>query len=203
MKKLVIILVVLLSYNVNSQSFGIKGGVNYSNLTNEETIKSLTNAVKSKDARVSYHLGVFAEIPINDNFSLQPELLYSSQGVELDGLVKDGSLHLDYLTIPIMAKLYIFKPLYFELGIQGSYLFNNEFVIGKTKLFKDTDIFEKMDYSANFGVGVKFGKLSANCRYNYGMNGILDLGDSKISKKMEEDAPKNSVLTVSIGYELF
>ncbi len=92
--------------NVNAQEvkFGAKAGVNFASITGDGT-----DDVKS---RISFHVGGVAEIMISENFSVQPELLYTSIGakdeysesfagetVEFKEVYK-----LDYISLPIMAK---------------------------------------------------------------------------------------------------
>lgn len=76
MKQLVFLLSAFLAAFINLQAqdldFGAKGGLNRS-----EVIGDFREGYKS---RLSFHLGVFAEMPLKGRFSFHPELLYSSQG---------------------------------------------------------------------------------------------------------------------------
>ncbi|MGB3850057.1 MAG: outer membrane beta-barrel protein [Tunicatimonas sp.] len=55
--------------------FGIKGGLNISNISSD---------VVNFDSRAAVHLGIFGNTPINsdENLFVQPELLLSLQGAE-------------------------------------------------------------------------------------------------------------------------
>ena len=75
MKKLCLAVIAVLSLTYSQAQevqFGAKAGVNFANLTGDD--------VDNSDMRTSFHLGVVAEIKINEKFSVQPELLYSSKG---------------------------------------------------------------------------------------------------------------------------
>ena len=82
MKKAILLAVLLILGIGTSQAqllkFGVKGGLNFANYTGGDVegydFKTIT----------SYHAGVVAEIKLFENFALQPELLYSTQGSELD-----------------------------------------------------------------------------------------------------------------------
>src|ERR671928_110647 len=52
--------------------FGIKGGINISNLNSNEGTQT--------SARTGFHVGVLANVPLGSGFSIQPEGVYSSQG---------------------------------------------------------------------------------------------------------------------------
>src|SRR5690349_11177041 len=55
--------------------FGIKGGVNLTNL--------YVNDVKDENMKVGFNAGVFAKVPMSRVVSLQPELLYSQKGSKI------------------------------------------------------------------------------------------------------------------------
>jgi hypothetical protein len=67
--------IVLLTMSASVQAqlvkFGFKGGLNYANYSGSDL---------QFDALTSYHAGLVAEIKLVDSFSIQPELLYSTQG---------------------------------------------------------------------------------------------------------------------------
>ncbi|MBS9766003.1 MAG: PorT family protein [Flavobacteriaceae bacterium] len=134
MKKIVFSMATFLvafSFYAQNVEFGVKGGLN---------VAFFTSDAKSEESkpRYVYHFGVTAEIPIMDKFSIQPELLYSVQG--LNGKVSDnfkvppipgvfpkgakGSYEvkatqsLAYINIPVMMKYYVAEGLSLELGPQ-------------------------------------------------------------------------------------
>lgn len=89
--------------------FGAKAGLNFATLTGDlEDVKG----------RTSFHFGGIAEIIINEEFAVQPELLYSAQGAKYD----DATFALDYLYVPIMGKYFINDEFSLEAGPQFGYL---------------------------------------------------------------------------------
>ena len=123
MKKLILVLIAILSINqfVNAQDeisdtsgkldikFGAKAGLNLATITDDlEGIKG----------RTSFHFGGVAEIMINKDFAVQPELLYSAQGAKND----ESTLALDYIYVPIMAKYFVSEEFSLEAGPQFGYL---------------------------------------------------------------------------------
>ena len=121
MKRTIATLILLVLGTSISQAqmlkFGVKGGLNFANYTGGEIsgvdFKTIT----------SYHAGVVMELKVFENFAIQPELLYSTQGSELDGLGDQIKNELGYISLPVLAKFYLTKDkLSLELGPQASVL---------------------------------------------------------------------------------
>ena len=161
--------------------FGAKAGVNFATLTGD------TEDVKS---RTAFHFGVVVEIPVSDKFSVQPELLYSAQGAKDD--LSDDVLKLDYLTIPIMAKLYVAEGFSLELGPQVGFLLSaKEEFDGESEDIKD--FVKGTDFGVNFGLGYQLETgLNFGARYNLGLSDLNDFESS--------DSIKNGVFQITIGY---
>lgn len=172
-------------------SFGIKGGVNFASVTGGEDFKS-------PDSRTSFHVGALVEIPVADILSIQVEGLYSAQGFKSDFRDTDGDKiegKLDYINVPVLAKIYIVKGLSLEVGPQFSFLLNDKI----DSPFSDDEI-ELADLglkTEKFEFGVAAGitfltdiGLFATGRYNYGVTEIFK--DSKL---------KNSVFQLGVGYK--
>ncbi len=184
MKKIILTLAVVFAIGiVNAQEtkFGVKGGLNVASITNSDGANSL----------IGFHAGFFAAIKITEKFAIQPELLYSMQGVK----DSDISLHLDYITIPIMAKYYVAKDFSLEVGPQIGFL-----IAAKAKSGGESasvkEFFKSTDFGVNFGVGYDFGEnLILGLRYNLGLSQVLkDLDPG-------QSASKNAVFSVSLGYK--
>jgi hypothetical protein len=179
MKKTIILVTVLLlaiSSNMQAQlvKFGIKAGLNYANFTGSDL---------QFDAITSYHAGLVAEIKLIDSFSIQPELLYSTQGATYKDAVTEFKNELGYLSIPVMAKIYLNKTVSLELGPQASFLLSerNQFDVNDANTF---------DFSVNGGLGFKITK-------SFFLQGRYNLGLTEVSKNAQT---KNSVVQVSAGF---
>ena len=187
MKKIILTVGAIFAFSLaNAQdkedmSFGIKGGMNISAVTNITGSSSLTG----------FHIGGFAEFKVSDKFTIQPELLYSTQGDKYDG----GKTNLDYINIPVMFKYYVADAFSLEAGPQIGLL-----ISGKEKLDSgtSTDVksaYKSTDFDLDFGAGYDFtDNISAAIRYNLGLaqlQKVLPSGQS---------ASHNSVFQVSLGY---
>lgn len=192
MKKLFLLSIIALfsfSYsNAQGVDFGVKAGVNLATVTGDDT-----NGVKS---RTSFHVGGVAEIMVSDVFSVQPELLYSSQGYSFsDGF--DIDIMLDYINIPVMAKYYIANNLSLEAGPQIGFL-----VSAKGKAQGETedvkDFVKGLDFGFNLGAAYKLENgLNFGLRYNLGLANINDAEDFEDSEGFKN---QNSVFQISVGF---
>ena len=184
MKKIMLtaLVAVIMMVSVNAQTFGAKAGLNVANLSGTET---------NNKALIGFNLGVFAEITLADSFSLQPELVYSTQGIKYDnsGANVSADLNLNYINLPIMFKYDVANRFYLEAGPQIGFLVMAEVMDQDVK-----DEFETTDFGVNFGLSYGFTeKIFAQARYNIGMTNIVkDNGDEKVS---------NAVMSFSLGYK--
>src|SRR5690554_6878275 len=105
---------------------GVKGGVNSTKITGDDI-----DDVKS---RTSFNVGLLAEIPITERFSLQPEVMYSGQGFDVKEIDQDNifdtnenvEYQLDYIQVPILLKAYLVKGLSVEVGPQFGFKIHEE-----------------------------------------------------------------------------
>ncbi|WP_296151692.1 porin family protein [uncultured Flavobacterium sp.] len=178
-----------------SPSFGVKGGVNFATITG--------NDFDSPDSRTSFHVGALAEFPVAEIFSVQVEALYSGQGfesdIEGDFFGGDGKVEyqLDYINVPVLAKLYVTKGFSFEVGPQFSFKVNEEIDFNANGNDGDIDLegseYEAKDFEFGIAAGLTFQTdmgLFATGRYNYGLTEIIENSDAK-----------NSVFQIGIGYK--
>lgn len=177
MKKTLLISFVLLAFSTNIHAqlvkFGIKAGLNYANLTGSEI---------QTDAITSYHAGLVAEVKLTEGFSVQPELLYSTQGASYKDAGEEFRNELGYLSIPILAKISLNKAISLDLGPQASFLMSErqEF---------DLEDSESFEFGLAAGLGLKITK-------SIFLQGRYVLGLTEASKDAQT---KNSVLQVSAG----
>lgn len=171
-----------------SPSFGVKGGVNFATISGSD--------IDSPESRTSFHVGVVAEFPLADIFSIQAEALYSGQGFDFDFNGPDGDkaeLQLDYINVPVLAKVYVTKGLSIEAGPQFSFLVNEELDFNPNSDDGDFDMDEAETFEFGVAAGLTFQTemgLFATGRYNVGLTEIYKDVDAK-----------NSVFQLGIGYK--
>ena len=187
MKKIILCVVAIFAFgyaNAQKAQFGIKAGVNFATLTGD---------VGDASSIVGFNVGGFAEIKVSEKFSVQPELLYSTQGATLESEGQKVDFNLSYLNIPVMAKYYVAPKFNLEIGPQIGFLTSAKGkAMGISADMKD--LFKSTDFGLNFGAGYDFtNKFSAGIRYNLGLSNIAeDSGD---------ESAQNSVVSLSLGYK--
>ena len=171
--------------------FGVKGGVNFATVTGDD--------YGNPDSRTSFHVGALVEFPLTEMFSLQAEALYSGQGfktdINADFIGGDGKVEyqLDYINVPILAKVYVFEGLSLEVGPQFSFKVNEEWDIDANADDGDFEVNDAESFEFGIAAGVSFETsmgLFATGRYNMGVTEIIKDTDAK-----------NSVFQIGIGYK--
>ncbi|WP_196892404.1 porin family protein [Aureivirga marina] len=215
MKKLLctIILIVGIVFTTNAQdpesheiSFGVKAGINFASLTNT----GVYNVQTKKD----WTAGVVVEFEISDRFSIQPEVLYSAQGGDVNFILPNpantavidqfyADVDLDYINVPILAKFYVVDGLTIDLGPQFAFLVNDKIKLTKvipthpqeTIHNRELNLPQKKSFGIDGAVGLGYKlpeRIFIQARYNFG---LIDVEDTEKSK--------NSVFQLTLGYEFW
>jgi len=186
MKKIVVVFILaLITTGVSAQGIdlGIKAGVNFANISDAK--QGAVNLDYS--GRTGVVVGVFAGAKFNDRFGIQADLLYSQQGAEFDG----GDFNLDYVNVPVVAKIFLVKGLNAQIGPQFGVVVNDEAQTVVGEVINDIAV-NDFDISGVAGIGydVPLG-LRLEARYNFGISDVPDAPGA---------SGKNSVVTLSVGY---
>ena len=181
--------------------FGAKGGVNFSTFRGDGN-----NAWNDPSGRTSFHLGMLAEIPMSERFSIQPEVLYSGQGYDIANRNNqdDIEFQLEYINVPVIAKVYVFDGFALEAGPQVGFLVKSEIdyqpaTVNSGDVNLNSDQFNTVDFSVALGASYKFrGGFFLNGRYNIGLSDIYD--DSFAGGAFAGSEAKHSVLQAGVGF---
>lgn len=199
MKRILFITVIVCCANLaNAQvSGGIKGGVN---LTNQKwEVSFMGESASEKFKGTGFHIGGYLQYALSDAVSLQPELLFNSLNVDLDG----EETTLNYISVPVMLG-YGFDNNRFLLqaGPQIGVLLSTD-----PSELKDEDAYKGVDFSFNMGAMVNFNKFNISVRYSIGLSNLTgDALDEELDEALGEDIDlkiKNNNLQFSLGYRLF
>jgi Outer membrane protein beta-barrel domain len=189
MKKLILLVAIaLFTFNVNAQGvdFGVKAGANFATIGGDDT--------DDLSSRTSFHFGVTAGISVSDNFSVQPELVYSAQGASFDSDGVSGDWKLDYLNLPIMAQFQVADGFSIEAGPQIGFLLSAK-AEAEGEEVDLKDFVKGLDLAAGIGVNYAMASgLNFGARYNLGLSNINDGEGSDDFKN------QNNVIQVSVGY---
>ena len=183
--------------NAQNISFGFKGGLNLASVYGDNSDKT--------EMRIGVHLGVMSEFKLTNKFSIQPELVYSQQGVNQDvffTLLQDTvapeitlKARYNYLNLPIIAKYYVTEGFSIELGPQVGFLVSAKQEGGGQELDVKDGV-KNIDFGVGIGFGYKFSSgLNFSARYTAGVSNINDVDGIS-------DENTNGVIQVSVGYFL-
>ena len=182
MKKLLFIAAIavfgLTNTNAQDVKFGLKAGVNFATIAGDDS--------GGIDSRTAFHAGGMVEIMISDKFAFQPELLYSAQGFQVEGI----DAKIDYLNVPLMAKFFVAEGFSLEVGPQVGFL-----VSAKVGPEDVKDFVKGIDFGVNAGLGYQLDNgLNFSARYNLGLSNINDGEGSDDIKN------QNGVFQISVGF---
>ncbi|NJY63226.1 PorT family protein [Salinimicrobium sp. CDJ15-81-2] len=172
--------------------FGVKGGVNISTVTGDD--------FDSPEERTSFNVGLLAEIPLTQRFSLQPEVYYSGQGFDAAEIDQDNvfdtdenvEFQLDYINVPILAKFYLVDGLSLQAGPSFNFKVNEEIDYQPTNNAGDRDFDEVKDFEFGGAVGVEYkfnNGFLIQARYNHGFTELAENTDAY-----------NSVFQAGVGF---
>lgn len=169
--------------------YGLKSGLNVSTINGDGT--------KDFQPKLGFVAGGYYEICIDDYVSVIPEIKYSQQGAKYsDNIDTEGTIKLDYIHLPVMAKYKLTNELTFEAGPQVGLLLSAKDNFKSPIDSGLIDIKEELnaiDFGANFGLNYDFqnGWL-LGARYSLGLSNI---------NKTSDVIHKNSVFQFSVAFK--
>lgn len=214
MKKLFLVLAGLFVLNaINAQSvtsggiykdksvvLGFKGAATLSNMSKFPLIESITPTFRNA---LSPGAGMYVEIPLYNNFSIQPELNYVNKGFKIKEGIDvasefagvdipiNGSLRmkLHYVSMPVLAKIHLGDKTkghsYFMVGPSVNYMAWSGLRVNILNIIPlnipfPKRVFKPLEFSAVAAVGTEqpLGKklsFIAEARYEAGISRVLDV----------------------------
>jgi hypothetical protein len=146
-------------------NIGIKGGVNVYNVHNDNNIKY--------DPRIGFNFGLLGHIHLNNQFAIQPEIVYSAQGAiqTVDNGTK--KLNLDYINVPVLLQYMFDNGLRLQAGPQVGFLVSAKSKTGNNIIDVKNDM-NPIDLAMSFGASYVFPAtgLGIDARYNLGLSNI-------------------------------
>lgn len=182
-----------------SQSVGLKGGVNFSNL--------YISDVDDENMKIGFNAGVYHRNMFTDNLGMQTELFFTQKGSEVTNSTLLGNSYqyrfvLNYLELPVMLNGQI-GGFNLHVGLYFGFLLS-----AKTKEVDDDgtpddinaldrDDFNTIDYGATGGLSFDFEGGMIGLRYSYGFQ---EIGKGQAATDATPDS-KNSTLQLYLGLE--
>lgn len=194
MKKLTIALFILLSITLTAKQaqaqvdFGIRGGVN---------IASLNDTDLDAQSNVGFMAGFYLQYPIaNSPIVIQPEVLYSQKGFELDLANNTGVANFNYIEVPVLVKFnYVldgsFTP-YVAAGPYIGFLIDSSAEFNDVTFEDDLENLKTVDFGVAVGAGFSYNRFNLGVRYSAGLTPVFEDDDA---------SAKNGVLSIVAGFD--
>lgn len=154
--------------------FGVKGGLNLSNLYAADATSS--------DMILGFNLGVFNKIPVTTFLAVQPEFYVTTKGasVTYNNLFVDGTakFNLTYLEVPLLCVVNVTKLLNVQFGPYVAYLIDGKVKnVANVNLFNfeqniNVNDYNRFDAGVALGADIEVGTITMGARYNYGMTKV-------------------------------
>jgi hypothetical protein len=201
MKKVLILAIgVLFAGAAEAQTFGIKGGVNFSNIikTNDRNFET--------QFKPGLNAGLFVDIPVVEGLAFSPELMFSQKGYKttgtsLLGVSNEYSVTTNFIEIPILAKISATDKFSIYVGPQVSFLASTKekFTRGdatyQNTIRNENENLKKSLVGGVIGLGVGLtDQLSLQGRY------ALDFQKNNENGSSETPIYKNQVIQTSLAY---
>lgn len=162
-------------------TFGVKAGANLATLNQGDQF----------DYKFGANFGAVANIPIGIDFSLQPELLYSSQGYRRNfdnGVREVGKI--DYFILPVLVDFHIGDGFSLQGGPQLGVNIRNEREV-EGGIGENTSLFvNDLDFAAAVG-------LQYFIDQSFFVQGRYTFGLSEVVRNIGQ---RNGVLSLSLGF---
>lgn len=193
---------VVTGVNAQSLKFGVKAGLNAATLSGFDDLTNVMNELSSDaystKSRLGFHAGVVAQLDLPANLFLQPELLYSLQGIKGEINGESETDDLGYLQLPIYLgyKINVGMGLDVILGV-GPYLGYG--LHGTDDAFDET--FKRFDFGLSAMGGIQFNKLQITIGYDLGLTDNVDFAGWETIKDLADlSSISNRNFKVSLAY---
>ena len=155
------------------------------------------NNTSDTEARVGLVVGPEFEYTLSNRFSLAFGVNYSQQGTKLKD--NDVTFKMDYLTVPIVANVYLFKGFALKAGVQPGVNLSAKLDANGTKADIDDDIVKTFDVAIPVGLSYEFHNFVIDARYAFGLTKIFD--EKKLNVKGVDLDSKNLGFQLTLGYK--
>ena len=168
LKLMAIIAAIVITGSASAQNvnIGIKGGLNLYNIKNDNNFEA--------DQKVGFNLGLLGHIHLSDQWALQPEIVYSTQGAKYKTSDGTTELNLDYINIPILFQYMFDNGFRIQAGPQLG-------ILAKAKAKDDNNSTDVKDGFEGTDIGLSFGVSYVHPPTGFGIDGRYNMGLTNIN----------------------
>ncbi|MEL7222772.1 MAG: porin family protein [Bacteroidota bacterium] len=191
--------------------YGIKAGINLADVYSNNYLVPLDGSEGFRQrfpAKIvtKRQLGGWMNIPLNNKFSVQPELLFT-QKAWLPGDIEDAiTLHFNYLSLPLVMNYHL-KNWRIAAGPEISFLIN-QYYSEEVFLFGDKSPFvkeQKLELGILAGASYHFQRWQVGLRYNLDITPFVSFEFVDVNGDPVDGDDLNHYhhgLQISLGYRL-
>ena len=197
MKKLFpVILATFIAAAGYGQDFGIKGGLNYSNLVPDNSDLEYGEYI------FGFHLGGFGAFELTEKLSLRPEVLYSKKGFDLELPTASSAIKIQrrfhYLSLPLLMEFKPLQRLSLLAGPEFGYLIAARQDVNLPAFSEDIDgMYRKFDFGLSVGINLQIiEKIQSEIRYTHGFS------DLNNESGFAGSGLQNRTFQLSVGYQI-
>jgi hypothetical protein len=177
-------------------SGGVRAGI---------ALASLQNVSYPSDRRIGIHAGVFEDFGLSSSFAVRVEMAYVMKGVKPSDLGRDVTLALDYLELPVLAKVSIpaerATPVLLA-GLAPAIKLGAEARVHDGPHSSYGDLVHSFDFGWVVGAGIDVPAgsrfIQLDVRYTRGLRAVFDFDDPQDT----DSDDKNEVISAGIGITL-
>ena len=179
MKKFIFVVLLAITFIGAQAQFGVKGGLNLATWGGDDADD------EGKKSLLGPYFGVFYDIKVSDMFSIQPELVYSIQGVKYEESGFKQKIPLSYLNLTPLLRYNNPSGFFAGIGPQIGFLLS-----AKVKEDGEDDIdikdeLKSVDIAAVLAVGYELkGGFGFYARYNHSLTSLADESDIKVFNRV-------------------
>lgn len=184
-----------------SIGLGIRGGLNFANITNASSINS--------SSQTGFHAGLFFAPSSKSVLGSRTEITFSRQGYNYGTGANSGSVKLDYVILAQMLAINITKFVQLQLGGQTAYLLNAKAdsakapSTGNPLADKMLSFYNRVDYG--LGGGVEFHPYKGivlGGRYTMSLANLYKTNDGSVPSYIPHGDLnfRNNVVQLFAGY---
>ena len=171
---------------INAQgttSFGLKGGVTMAKFTGDDADFVGTDP----SMLLKFAAGGFVNFGINEQFSIRPEVYYSSKGSKYEEGGDEAIFTMNYIDIPVLAVYNASENIGLFAGPQLSlYLKDGTVEVnGQSMDLEDAlgDVLTDNYFALVFGANYFFNQFHIDVRYSLGVSSIVDVDGEDVDVK--------------------
>lgn len=199
MKNFIAIPMLLLFPFFTKAQIGIKGGLNFANVTNASSINA--------GSRSGFNVGIFFGGASKGIIGSRTELLFSRQGYDYKTNTTSGTVNLDYIMLPQLMSINITKLLMIQAGIQMAYLVNakvdstSNSGSGSNPYGALMDYYNRFDYGVGVGVELHpYKGFLIGAKYNLGLGKLYKEAQSGQMPNFSSVDAKQNLVQLFVGW---